>query len=57
MVNRIVSEVEQTGRPIELPYLSPLERRLVHMMLTDNERVMSESQGEGKDRRVTIKPK
>ncbi|OGG02859.1 hypothetical protein A2W14_06445 [Candidatus Gottesmanbacteria bacterium RBG_16_37_8] len=57
MVNRIAAEVEQTGRPVELPYLSPLERRLVHMMLSEHEKVMSESQGEGKDRRVTIKPR
>src|SRR3989344_5130624 len=38
MVKRIVSEVEQTGKPIELPYLSPLERRLVHMMMADHDK-------------------
>ena len=57
MVNRIIAEVEQSGKPVELPYLSPLERRIVHMMLSANERIMSESSGEGKDRRVTIKPR
>jgi len=57
MVNRIIVEVEQSGRPVELPYLSPLERRIVHMMLSSNEKVMSESSGEGKDRRVTLKPR
>lgn len=55
MVNRIAAEVMQTGTPVELPYLSPLERRLVHMMLAEHEKVESISQGEGKDRRVTIK--
>jgi predicted RNA-binding protein Jag len=57
MVERIVSEVETTGDSVVLPYLSPLERRFVHMFLTDNEKVTSESNGEGRDRRVTIKLK
>jgi len=57
MVNRIITEVEQTGRAVELPYLSPLERRIVHMMCTSNEKTVSESAGEGKDRRVSIKPR
>lgn len=57
MVGRIVNEVEATNQPITLPYLSPLERRIVHMMLTDHKKVMSESVGEGRDRRLTIRPK
>lgn len=55
MVNRIIAEVELSGRPVELPFLSPLERRLVHIMLSTNEKVMSESSGEGRERRVMIK--
>lgn len=57
MVQRIVTEVETTGQPVTLPFLTPLERRFVHMMLTDNEKVTSESVGEGKERRLTIKPR
>lgn len=57
MVGRIVNEVETTNQPITLPYLSPLERRIVHMMLTDHKKVMSESAGSGRDRRLTIRPK
>lgn len=55
MVNRIIIEVEEKGMPVTLPSLTPLERRIVHMMLSDNPKVTSESQGEGKDRRVTVK--
>lgn len=55
MVNRIIVEVEEKSAPVTLPFLTPLERRIVHMMLSDNPKVTSESQGEGKDRRVTIK--
>lgn len=57
MVDRIAAEVEQSGRGVELPFLSPLERRIVHMMLSENSKVMSESTGEGRDRRVMIKPR
>lgn len=57
MVNRITVEVLETGRPVELPYLSPLERRIVHIITSENEKVVSESHGEGKDRRVMIKPR
>ena len=57
MVNRIVGEVQTTHQPVTLPYLSPLERRIVHMMLTDHKTVVSESTGEGKDRLLTIRPR
>lgn len=56
MVERIVTEVETTGQPVTLPFLSPLERRLVHVMAGEHETVISESFGEGRDRRVTIRP-
>lgn len=57
MVGRIVSEVETTKQTMALPYLSPLERRIVHMMLADHKTVVSESTGEGRDRRLMIKPR
>lgn len=57
MVGRIVAEVETTSQAVSLPYLSPLERRIVHMMLADHKTVVSESIGEGRDRRLTIRPK
>lgn len=57
MVTRIVAEVEVTTQPVTLPYLTPLERRIVHMMLAGHEKVTSQSQGEGKERRVVIQLK
>lgn len=57
MADRIVTEVEQTGQPVALPYLSPLERRMVHMRLSEHPTVMSESVGDGRDRRLMIKPR
>jgi spoIIIJ-associated protein len=57
MAERIVAEVETTGAPVVLPYLTPYERRIIHMLLSDRKTVVSESTGEGKDRRLTIRPK
>lgn len=57
MVSRIVAEVETGGQPVQLPDLTPFERRTVHMMLADHKTVVSESTGEGRERRLTIRPK
>jgi spoIIIJ-associated protein len=57
MVENIIKEVLATGNAIELPFLSPLERRFVHMLLSDRTDVYSQSSGEGKNRRLSIIPK
>jgi spoIIIJ-associated protein len=36
--------------------MSPYERRLVHLELSKNEQIKTESVGEGEDRRVVVKP-
>lgn len=41
---------------VVLPSLSSAERRIIHMVLADHEDIISESQGEGRDRRLVIKP-
>jgi len=46
-----------SGRPIELPHLSSAERRVIHMTLSGDERVATESLGEGNERVLVIKPK
>ncbi|MBI2611594.1 KH domain-containing protein [Candidatus Gottesmanbacteria bacterium] len=50
-------EAALSGQDIVLPFLTPLERRIVHMTLSQNPKVYSESEGEGVNRRVIIKPK
>ena len=45
------------GRPIELPHLSPSERRVIHLTLAGDERVETESVGEGNNRMLLVKPK
>ena len=57
IVQRAVEQVKTTKQPAFLPYLPGNERRLVHLMLKDNPDIVSESEGEGQNRRVVIKPK
>lgn len=43
--------------PVTLPPLSGSERRIIHLALSDNPDVVTESEGEGQDRRVVVKPR
>lgn len=45
------------GRPVELTRLSPAERRIIHVTLSGDERVATESLGEGDSRVLVVKPK
>ena len=45
------------NKPRELPSMSAAERRVVHMELSKRADVISESVGEGTERRIIIKPK
>jgi spoIIIJ-associated protein len=45
------------GREIAVPELKAWERRVVHLLLEKDGEVMSESQGEGRDRVLVVSPK
>jgi spoIIIJ-associated protein len=45
------------GREIAVPELKSWERRIVHLLLEKDGEVMSESQGEGRDRVLVVSPK
>ncbi len=47
----------ETGEPVRLRPMNAAERRVVHMALAEIPEVETESEGEGKERRVIIKPK
>lgn len=49
--------VVETGSPQPLFNLRPDERRIVHMVLSDHPEVVTESEGEGRDRHLVIKPR
>jgi spoIIIJ-associated protein len=57
MAQRAADRTIETGRPVELPHLSASERRVIHLTLSGDERVMTESTGEGRDRTLIISPK
>lgn len=50
---KVVSE----GKEHVLSSLRPWERRIVHLFLQNDDQVISESMGEGKDRVLVVKPK
>jgi spoIIIJ-associated protein len=56
MAEDFAKQVIREKRAIVLHPMSPYERRLVHMLLSKNTQVKTESIGEGKDRKVVIKP-
>lgn len=45
------------GKEMAIPELKSWERRIVHLLLEKDEEVISESQGEGWDRVLVVKPK
>ncbi len=50
-------KVLASGSPVELYELSSFERRIVHLLLVDHPKVTSESEGEGKFRKLVIRLK
>jgi len=50
-----VERVEFFDKPYEFGYLNSYERMLIHSYLKNISHIVTESQGEGKDRRLVIK--
>ncbi len=57
MAQRMAERVIESGRPVTLEPMPANERRFVHLALRDDDRVYTESQGEGATRKVVIKLK
>lgn len=57
LAQEIADEVEQTGKEKVMPFMTPADRRLVHMYLQENSKVTTFSKGEGKDRALVVAPK
>lgn len=57
MANRAAEEVILTSQERALPPMSAFERRIIHLALASDSKVVTESVGEEPDRYVTIKPK
>ena len=50
-------KVKQTGKAVTLPFLNSAERRIIHLILADDEQLETYSLGEGRQRRLVIAPK
>lgn len=57
MAQRAADRALTSGRPVELSRLSPAERRIIHLTLSGDERIATESLGEGDARVLVVKPK
>jgi len=57
MAQRAADRALSTGRPVEIPNLTASERRVIHLTLSGDERVITESFGEGRDRHLVVSPK
>lgn len=57
LARRTAGRVASSGRSSALDPMPPGERRIVHMSLATHPRVVTESEGEGNQRRVVILPR
>lgn len=57
MALSIAQDVASSGKPEPLYNLKPAERRIVHLTLANHPDIVTESQGEGQERHLVIKPK
>lgn len=55
IVNRIIEKVKDLGEPVAMKPMSSYERKIVHDIVADAG-LISESEGEGKDRHIVVKP-
>lgn len=56
MAEMAAERVAASGEPFVMNPMNSAERRLVHLALKDNSRVISGSEGTGPERRVVIRP-
>ena len=57
LATKIAKEVAKTKVPVKLKPMSSYERRIIHNKLSEWRDVFTESEGEGTDRAIIIKPK
>ncbi len=57
LAHRMAERVQETHRAVALEAMPPAERRIVHLALRDHPHVVTQSIGEGENRKVMILPK
>ena len=56
MARNVSLKVAQSGRSVTLEPMSAYDRRLVHLALSDNPEVVTQSVGSGADRQIVVSP-
>lgn len=56
LAKTVAQRVTLTKTPFELPPMSAFERRIIHLELSTHPNIKTESQGEGINRHIVIKP-
>jgi len=56
LAHKVAEEVKQEDKPRSLEPMNPAERRIIHLALAEDDGVVTESQGRGFFKRVTIRP-
>ncbi len=54
--HQAAARVRETGRAVAMPPMSAFERRLVHLALAKEKDLTTQSDGEGKERHIVIRP-
>ncbi len=57
LANRMAAKCVKTGRKIVLEPMSSTHRKIIHAALTDNDKVITKSEGKDPNRKVVILPK
>jgi spoIIIJ-associated protein len=57
IAKKFIDRVRFFQNEVELPLMSPWERRQIHTLISDYDDVVSESRGDGKNRRLYLRPK
>jgi spoIIIJ-associated protein len=56
LAQQVAEEVRRRGKPRTLEPMNPADRRIVHMTLADDPGVLTESDGDGYFKRITVRP-
>jgi spoIIIJ-associated protein len=57
IAHRAARDAESKGRAVHMPAMDARDRRTVHTVLSDDSRVMTRSEGEGRARHVVVEPR
>ena len=57
LADSLAAKALETGEAQPIYDLTPSERRILHLYLEENKEVVTESEGEGRDRHLVVKPR